>query len=243
MSTRIRREISGAGLQGHRPRPAVRRREAPSLALSDADQPGERRAAGGMRVADERRSKRHPRRPRRHPQDHRPRQPRLHRRARGFLLLRRSRADPPPGRRRGRQAAHRAQPQRYRPHRVQARAEGPAGGVAHRARRDDRGLADGGRARARQPSSSPIRTDNRRSPRPTATILPRSSSCRCATWTGCCTPRVPSICAAWARRRSRPRASGSTARAWPSCWVSPKCRRIPTAASPPPTTPPASMRR
>ena len=149
MSMSWRRQISGTGLQGHRPRPAVRRREAPSLALSDADQPGERRAAGRMRAADERGGTRNPRGSRRHPPDHRPRPPRLYRRARGFLLPCRSRADPPLGRRGRRQAAHRAQPQRHRPHRVQAGAEGPAGGAAHRACRDDRGLAGGGRARAR----------------------------------------------------------------------------------------------
>ena len=68
---------------------------------------------------------------------------------RGFLLLRRERADPSAGRGRRRQAAYGPKPQRHRPHGVQDGAEGQAGGAAVGAHRDDRGTARRRRARAR----------------------------------------------------------------------------------------------
>ena len=104
----------------------------------------------------------------------------LYRAVRGLLLPRRERIDPAPGPGHRRSAAHRPQPQRHGPHRVQAdpAARRPTRCRRRRCRWPARcSIPPGAKPRRR---SSPIPTASRHSRRASATTLPRRSMCSSA---------------------------------------------------------------
>jgi argininosuccinate lyase len=148
------------------------------------------------------------------------REPRLHGRARGFLLLRRRRAHPPLGV----EVAGKLHTGRSRndiDHTVFKLALKDRLARSRRAPRDDRGVA------ARWPSAS---ANHRRRvhARPAGATddlrhyLAAFIELSLRDMDRLLHAGAPSICAAWARRRSPRRASGSIASAWPTAGI---CRR------------------